>query len=213
MSEPEPAAQQKPVEKTKPKRLVRILLAYVVLGAAVVVGMCVVMRDFWPLGFFSDFRPPPSDTSLRTLYQAHQSEFAKLRDMILVEPELLSIGDDNVGKFWLIGRTWRTDGTGTYTETEMLSRAGLSRERYRTYLKLLQAVGGFRVSRDSGSGQVTVCIARAGVVPAGYVKSIVFSPALPTPIVGDTEAHARTTSEGICYTTIGGNWYIEYDWR
>ena len=186
------------------KLLVGALLALVVLTVILLVGMYATAQ----------FRPP-TDESLRTLYREHRSEFATLRDMLSAEPNLLSVGDDNVGKFWLLSGKWEKSSSHSkqYTETERLKQVGMRPERYHSYLKLLQSVGGFRVSKVHGP--IAVHIARAGIVPAGYIKSIVFSSAPPGPIVPDTAAYARNSpsGEGICYAKIEDGWYIEYDWR
>ena len=200
------------------KQLIGIALAVVVLGTGLsLAGYGAYRATRFCLGFLGPGGPPPSDESFRTLFREHEAAFVSLRDMMLSEKELLAIGDDRVGDYWLFDRKW-SKGSGNapgYSESEMLEKTGLSSERYHTYLELLGSVGAFRVTKGSSSGPVSIHVARDGVVPWGYIKSIVYTLAPSGPVVDDTYAYAceDASGEGICYATIEGGWYIEYDWR
>ena len=157
----------------------------------------------------------PTNQELTARFQEHKSEFILLRDMILEEEELLSVGSDNVGDFWFDRGEWTTHKPPykNYSKQEMLEAVGLSEERYNEYLNLLDKVGAYRVSKQdtqSSNKEVYFGIYRSGIVPSGRTKGVVYSP------IGRKEDSSTCESElssGVCFLRIEDEWYIEEEWN
>jgi hypothetical protein len=159
--------------------------------------------------FFASCSSTPKDESLQDDFKRNLSKFEALRDMIINEPEITSIGNDNVEDFWLNHGKWTTHSPPytKYSEEDMLNLVGLSKERYNTYLGLLEAVGGYRVTKEWG--MVIIHIYRSGNVSSGITKNIVFSQESPSPVVD--EAVLDKNALDIYYLRIIDNWYLEVE--
>jgi hypothetical protein len=61
----------------------------------------------------------PSGADIQKIFNEHHTELNKLKDMIISETDVLAIGNDNVGEFWLSQGRWTTHKPpyATYTET------------------------------------------------------------------------------------------------
>ncbi len=148
-----------------------------------------------------------SDSRMKALFSERRSEFMALRDMMLSETNIFSVGDDNVNHFYLHHGMWQHD-SDFCTEEQMLKTTGLSPERYRTYLELLSSVGAYRVVGKGIWGrseeQVAIHIYREGLGVSGQTKNIIFSPIPP---------HNRYDMNGrlrVSYSKIEDGWFIEH---
>jgi hypothetical protein len=144
------------------------------------------------------------------VFEEHYSEVVQLKDMITSEEDVLAVGYDNVGGFWLDEEQWTTHEPPytRYTEGEMLQHVGLSRERYHRYLELLGSIGGYRVTRSSSNERVSILLRRAGNVVSGETVSITYLSSPPTPLTDDTGENASNSS-GIWFSRLQDNWYVE----
>jgi len=141
-------------------------------------------------------------------FQKHKSEFVLLRDMILDDEEFLSVENDNVGDFWLSHGKWTTykPPYENYSKQKMLETVGLSEGRYDEYLKLLDEVGAYTVSRQDTQQpdkEVYFGIYRSGIIPSGRTIDIIYSP------VGrdvNSSTCEPQESSGTCYFEIEENW-------
>lgn len=159
--------------------------------------------------FLASCTRSPRDAEVRELFQEHRSEFIDLRDMILTESVIFSIGNDNVGDFWLSNDKWTNHNPPYifYTEAEMLSLVDLSEERYHRYLELLDSVGGYRVTKNISNEQVAIYLFRRGIVSSGETVNIVYLLKPPSYLTNDTE-NANGNSK-IYYSNLEEYWYIE----
>ncbi len=204
------------MERSKASRSQRAIVVSIACACAV---LCALVLFAMGLLSISEFLGPskgqgrPSDASLMVLFEEHEEKFTQLRDMILSEADILSIGNDNVGPFWLYDRGWvRSDNSDrSLSEQEMLEYVGLETERYCVYLDLLRSVGGYRVTKRTGGldeGEVGIHIFRAGLAVSGDTKGILYSPAVPMPIVPDTADEASRRKR---YSVIRDGWYVAYE--
>jgi len=195
-TEPQPAAKK----PTRQHRLSTLLIVFV----------CVIpcsLAGWW--SYCS--RTPPSDEDLRARFREHSAQFLRLRSMILEEPAVSSVGDDNVGDFWLDRGEWTTHEPPyrSLTQAEMLQAVGLAQGRYQEYLDLLDAVGAYRVTKRS-NGEMTVCIFRSGLVSSGINKNVVYSPHPPPSMVTNTDSYVAGKHKATVYAELGEGWYIEH---
>jgi hypothetical protein len=133
----------------------------------------------------------------RARFFERQIQFRLLKDMLLAEPSVTSVGPDNVREFWFFDGRWsspRRPGLFLSRE-EMLKAVDLSPRRYDAYLDLLKTVGGYRAVR-SGPGL------------HGRVAVQMFAPAkeAPSRVVYDPALGASKRS-----TSLGGGWFLETD--
>ena len=68
------------------------------LGTLLFTLVCVILCGVAG-GWLYCGRMPPSDDELRTRFREHSAQFLRLKNMILEEPAVLSVGDDNVGDY------------------------------------------------------------------------------------------------------------------
>jgi hypothetical protein len=142
---------------------------------------------------------PPNENDLVSIFVKNKAVFVELRELILEEVSLSSIGDDNVGGFWLSGEEWINHQSPykRYTRQEMLDLVSLSPERYEKYLDLLHLVGGYRVSKELSEGRVVIHIFKSGGVSSETAVNIVYFCSTPKFLL-DAE-----------YVEIGDGWYVE----
>jgi hypothetical protein len=160
--------------------------------------------------FLSGCAGNSGDVDLLDLFYDHRSEFCQLRDMILSESDFLSVGSDNVGHFWLHQGKWTTHlpPYTMYTESQMLELVGMSRERYETYLDVLNSVRGYRVTKSCNQCPqqiVVIYISRTGNVSSSQIKALVFTNADLAPVVDNLE-DCELLDE--CYFFIEEGWYV-----
>lgn len=159
----------------------------------------------------------PSDSQVKALFKAHETEFIQLRDMLFSEPIIKNIGQDEVGDFSLFDGKWSKSGKECGFE-EMLRETGLSVARYQYYLSLLQSTKTakiFKQTGDSGSA-VFFQVACPGFLydsPEGC-KFIRFDTEQHKPVVEDTDASEVQKKYGkeFRYSKIKDQWYIHRSW-
>ncbi|MFC1782836.1 hypothetical protein ACFL02_04530 [Planctomycetota bacterium] len=153
-----------------------------------------------------DSTPPEGTTDefVRQLFISNKEVFEELHLMIQEDSKVKRVGDDVVGDDW-----FKTSGS---TLNEALESAGLSRERYDIYMKLLRCIGAYRVScRASYAGATNdtiIGIHRWGIVPEGFTLDVIYTlESIYDPFVEDTiEATRRDNTQA--YLPLGGCWYI-----
>jgi len=189
------------------------MLALEVVLVGCVVGVYLGLRaprtrDTW------GYEEHLSDGSLREVFSAHKADFLALRDMILAEPRLHSVGDDNVGAYWRYGQTWHDSQGSPVREGEMLRRVGLAETRYSVYLQRLKRVGAYRVTTQGGevgTGEAAIHVYRAGMGISGEGKDIVFLLDPPEHLADNTDS-AMGNKTGLWYSRLEEDWYIKF-WR
>jgi hypothetical protein len=160
------------------------------VGAAVLAAGVVLLPSFRAKG----------DPDARARFSAHRAQFQLLKDMMLNEPSVTSVGPDNVREFWFFDRRWsspRQPGR-SMNRAEMLEAAGLAPERYDAYLELLKSVGGYRAVRSGAarSRRVTIHIFPSKET-GGPSAQVVWNAASAKPSV---------TGE-----PLGDGWSLEFD--
>jgi hypothetical protein len=136
----------------------------------------------------------PQDAGLR--FAERHSQFRLLKDMLLAEPSVASVGVDNVREYWLFDGRWsspRRPGQAL-SRADMLETVALSPSRYDAYLDLLKSVGAYRA-------------VRTGTDPKA--KVIVYL--LPGPRgAGDRLVHDPSpAARGARRTGLGDGWFLE----
>ena len=149
------------------------------------------------------FSLPPTDASLRELFETHEAEFNKLRDMILAEKKIGAVDASYVWTYYFSNRMWHVGGR--YSQEEMLERGLMDAERYREYLALLKSIGASNVSKGWEEGQVEIEIYLASVFVYSVSKDIVYLPEPPRRIVDETGHES-----GRLFSVIRDGWYIRY---
>jgi hypothetical protein len=147
------------------------------------------------------FRSSPGDPDARARFAAHRVQFQLIRDMLLNEPSVTSVGDDNVREYWLFDGRWsspRRPGE-SLTRSEMLKAVDLSPKRYESYLDLLKSVGAYRAVRSGAAKNKRVVI---HLLPTSKTDG-------PAPRVvynakGETPPGARATP-------LEDGWALEFD--
>lgn len=166
------------------------------------------------VGFF--LGRAPSDADIERRFTAHQVELERLRDMILAEPVVTSVGVDNVGDYWLFDGRWVAAGNrfATFDRREMLEATGLSEERHRDYLAALSAARAYRVLRKPtvGTGRWgrVVLFPPAKGETARRAPTFVFSERPPEPLLSFDKAQR---SHGTAYARLADGWYAEFSHR
>lgn len=159
----------------------------------------------------------PSDSQVKALFTAHEAEFIQLRDMLLSEPIIKSIGEDEVGDFSLFEGKWRKSGMECTFE-DMLRETGLSVARYQHYISLLQSIKTAKIFKQTGESGNAVFfqVACPGLLydsPEGC-KFIRFDTEQLEPVVDDTDASEVQKKYGkeFRYSKIKDQWYIHRSW-
>lgn len=166
------------------------------------------------LGLF--LRRAPSDVGMERRFVAHRVELERLRDMILAEPVVTSVGVDNVGDYWFFDGRWVAAGNrfATFDRREMLEATGLSEERHRDYLAALSAARAYRVLRKptAGTGRWgrVVLFPPAKGEAARRAPTFVFSERPPEPLLSFDKAQR---SHGTAYARLADGWYAEFSHR
>jgi hypothetical protein len=155
-----------------------------------------------------------TSSSLEDHFQVHRADFDQLRDMMISEPSLESVGVENVGDYWLFDGRWTAPGRrfAAYSRAEMLAATGLSAERYQAYLDLLGRARAYRVARQGGGrdslkGSVFL-LPNAGEDPVPGV--IVFAERPPEPLLPLAQARR---ARGPAYARLDDGWYREFNPR
>ncbi|TXH27317.1 MAG: hypothetical protein E6Q99_03590 [Elusimicrobia bacterium] len=158
----------------------------------------------------------PGDASLEKRFTDHRVEFERLRDMILAEPVVASVGVDNVGDYWLFDGRWVAAGNRftTFDRSEMLEATGLSEERHRDYLAALSAARAYRVLRKSTAGagrwgRVVLFPPSQGAFPR-RVPTFVFAEKPPEPHLPLDKA---SRAHGTASPRLADGWYVEFSNR
>ncbi len=141
------------------------------------------------------------DPDARARFAAHRVQFQLLRDMLLNEPSVTSVGADNVREFWLFDGRWSSPRRpGDFlSRAEMLEAVDLAPRRYETYLDLLKTVGAYRAVRSGSSKNRRVVV---HLLPSSKTDS-------PAPRVvynakGETPPGARAVP-------LEEGWSLEFD--
>jgi len=155
---------------------------------------------------------PPSPAALKQQFEAHRTEFVRLRDTITQDRHSRSyftVGTDLIGDYWRDRNEWSMDGAADGPRDpsprslqEVLKRVGMSPARYAKYLRSLHAAGATRVTALAAHGEpdeVDFLIFASGIVPAGCSTEIYFRTNGPR----DVPEWARWSQS----TTLGKNWY------
>jgi hypothetical protein len=131
--------------------------------------------------------PPPSAHELASQFLTHRREFVELRDMIKQDlpPHItLSVGTNVIGEYWesfdlmRLKKPWRqsipvegSQDSADRSLNEVLTRTGLTVDKYNKYLSLLHIVGASRVtivsSREPDRETVAFLVYRAGFAGNG----------------------------------------------
>lgn len=158
----------------------------------------------------------PVDASLEKRFIAHRADFERLRDMILSEPVVTSVGVDNVGDYWLFDGRWVAAGNRftTFARSEMLEATGLSEERHRDYLSALSAARAYRVLRKPAVGtgrwgRVVLFPPAQGTFPRRG-PTFVFAENPPEPLLSIDKA---SRAHGTAYARLAEGWYAEFSNR
>lgn len=166
------------------------------------------------IGFF--FGRAPSDAGMERRFATHRVELERLRDMILAEPVVNSVGVDNVGDYWFFDGRWVAAGNrfATFDRREMLEATGLSEERHRAYLSALSAARAYRVLRKPTAGtgrwgRVVLFPPAKGEV-SRRAPTFVFSERPPEPLLSLEKAQR---SHGTAYARLADGWYAEFSHR
>jgi hypothetical protein len=143
----------------------------------------------------------PSDRDVAACLSERRAELTTL--VAMAGRDTLAVGTDRIGDCWRLSGDWGCGGLDA-----ALRRAGMSAERYQRYVELLTRVGGYRIEHH---GEVTtIALFRAGIVPSGASKNLVYAPrAAPSPIVADTD-RSRPAHFTENYAALGGCWYVEH---
>ncbi len=130
---------------------------------------------------------PPSNEELIAKYTSNPKGYERLAEMIKKDfSELanssqgcLTIGQDQIREFWYssVANDWSSTPTHEYKKTlsEVLSKVGLSSQRYEKYLELFRQTGSERItlcSNDIPSSGVHVLIFRSGTTMGGWGAEI-----------------------------------------
>jgi hypothetical protein len=176
---------QRSAERRAPSRsLIRAGTAWAVVLAAVVL----VARPFLESSGVAD---------ASSRFVSSRGQFRLIKDMLLSEPTLTSVGIDNVREYWLFDGRWSSPrAPGRFlTRDGMLTAVGLSSTRYDSYLSLLKSVGAHRAVRAGSGrdGRVTVHL-----VPTsrGAASRVVFDP---------------LRSRAVGGTALDDGWYLDVD--
>lgn len=155
----------------------------VVLGAAVL-----IMRPFFA---------PSGDLSAR--FTERRAQFEQLRDMLLAEPSVTSVGPDNVREYWLFDGRWSSPRhPGKFlSRADVLEAVALPPSRYEAYLDLLKSVGGYRAAQSGGGARVAIHLFPSSKAE-GEASRVVYSPGAAVP------KRAQP---------LGDGWYLETDKR
>jgi hypothetical protein len=143
----------------------------------------------------------PSDRAIAACLSEKRAELTTL--VAMAERDTLAVGTDRIGDCWRLSGDWGCGGLDA-----ALRRAGMSAERYRRYVELLTTVGGYRIEHHGGV--TAIAMFRAGIVPSGASKNLVYAPRdAPSPIVADTD-RGRPMHFTENYAALGGGWYVEH---
>jgi hypothetical protein len=143
----------------------------------------------------------PTDSAVAACLSERRAELTTLVSM--AERDSLTIGTDRIGDCWRLSGEWGCGGLDA-----ALRRAGMSAARYQRYVELLTIVGGYRIEHHGDA--TTIALFRAGIVPSGSSKNLVYAPRdAPSPIVADTDRD-RPTHFSESYAALGGGWYVEH---
>jgi hypothetical protein len=158
----------------------------------------------------------PSNFDVAAHFQRHQAEFGQLRNMILSEPAITTVGLDHVGDYWLFNGRWMAPGNRfiTFRREEMLESVGLSPERHRAYLELLEKTQAYGVSRWTSrghgrGGRIALFPGNAGSARRP-VPVILFSEVPPEPLRSLDKARS---SAGPAYARLADGWYAGFSPR
>lgn len=159
-----------------------------VLGVAVLLGRPLFM--------------PPGGGDAAARFASQHPRFNLIKDMLLAEPTVTSVGADNVREYWLFDGRWSSPRLpGRFlSRADMLEAVGLAPVRYEAYLDILKSLGAFRAARSGSgpAGRVTVHMLPSSKGEASSTR-VVHVPAGAT-----VSRHSVPLGEG---------WYIETDGR
>jgi hypothetical protein len=155
-------------------------------------------------------RPMPSDAEVRQVWQAHRADFEALRSMLDADRNLTVVGEDRVENCRRDhkDRSWACPNASGLDVGAMLQAVHLSVDRYALYRKHLGAVAGHSAARRDPI--TAVSLYASGIAPAGVVKSVVWSPTPPAPVVADTDS-GRAGGRVVNYAALADGWYIEHE--
>ncbi len=159
----------------------------------------------------------PRDSEVKSLFSANEVKFNLLRDMLLSEPIIKSIGEDEVGDFSCFKGQWRKSGREC-TFDDVLNETGLSTARYQQYMNGLHAIKISKIFKQTGESGSAIFfqVACPGLLadsPEGC-KFIRFDEEQLDPVVDDTDAPEvqRKYGKEFRYSIIKDHWYIHRSW-
>jgi hypothetical protein len=181
----------------------------------------------------------PNTQEMRSTFADHRSAFDQLNAMLREDRRCandtsrtsgstITVGSDMVCDFWAdeslfgFGQTrWSNIGISSpqvqdATRAEMLEEVGLSDERYKRYLALLDTVNAQRATfthRSGRSPEVSLWVGGEGWVASSYYVDIVHRSTPPDKIVEDVFAYMEREGYGTyrVYSELGDGWFVELD--
>lgn len=145
------------------------------------------------------FAPGAADAGTR--FTRHQVQFQLIKDMLLAEPAVTSVGADNVREYWLFDGRWSSPRRpGKFlSRADMLEAVALTPARYDAYLDLLKTVGAYRAAQSgAGDGRRVTIHLLPSSKNDGETARLVYSPGAVAP------KRAQP---------LGGDWYLETERR
>jgi len=148
--------------------------------------------------------PHPSDAALESVFRNHQADFELLLSMSRADSKVMRIAPDF---------TWLVDDASWPRPEDKL---GFSEERWNQYRELFRKLSlqsGLLTYRDQGT---TYFLASSkGLVTGGSGKGYVYSEKELIPVSSSLDDIStetlKSSSNGMVYKKIGGNWYLFYD--
>jgi hypothetical protein len=179
-----------------------------------------ISTTLFVIGIISLFNINPSsyssDREIIAMYNQNKEVIYELKSLIL-EEDISSIGDDNVGDYWFHNNRWTTHKPPyeKSLETEMLVKVGLSENRYDYNLGLLKELEAYRITKTIEGDKIisiNIHLHRTSIVTSNRTISIVYSPytKLAGPNSEDTFKCTSNFQKKTCYSYIENNWYIEH---
>jgi hypothetical protein len=176
-----------------PKRLSRLKL--VGIAFAFLIVALFLVDHFSPFSFLAR----PKDAALVAQFTAHKAAFEELRQMLAKDANLKSVQD------WGVSSTSRGFGSSSLTE------AGISKDRYDSYMQKLERCRVSSVIRDNDGCRFLV--AASGFASKGYRICIAYRESKPETMLASLDDFKKTTHDWQeAYRQIEGNWYLWIIW-
>lgn len=144
-----------------------------------------------------------SDAALKSHFLKHRQDLETLVAMANEDVHLTRIAPDF---------TWLDDDVSWPRKN-----VGISEERWNEHRELFRSVNApSGITNDSGNAKVLFPIVLAGMVPAGYVKGLVYSATPLTPVLKSLDQRPPdqywdNRDHVLVYKLIEDHWYIYYE--